>query len=57
MISASSDVFDYLNALPGFKRNDNLWYHVYPGQTHSELLWEKRMWNQLKTMSVDRQWS
>ena len=55
MVAASSDVFDYLSGLPGFKANQNLWYHVYPGQTHSELLWEERLWNQMKTLSMDRE--
>ncbi len=38
-----------------WQENHNLWFHVYPGYSHSGFAGIARMWSNFKILSQDRQ--
>ena len=50
MIKGASLATQKMVELPYFKKDENIWFHVYPGKLHSEEAFVDRIWNALKIM-------
>ena len=50
MIKGASLATQKMVELPYFQKDENIWFHVYPGKLHSEEAFVDRIWNALKIM-------
>ena len=50
MIEGASLATQKMVELPYFQKDENIWFHVYPGKFHTDEAYIERIWNSLRIM-------